>query len=162
MSPEPTGRVELTPTGKDLILTRVLPIPVAETWGWITESQRLGKWFGTWTGEARPGGTVQVTMNAEEGDPVSDAEVVSCDSGRSYAVKVTDEHGGWHLELVVEADGDGSRLIFIHHLDPATEVGTVGAGWEYYLDRMTAAMNETPMPEFDDYWPAMGPYYEDR
>jgi len=36
----------------------------------------------------------------------------------------------------------------------------MGPGWEYYLDMLVAARDGTPAPVFDDYYPAMKPYYE--
>ena len=162
MSPEPTGEVERTESGRDLILTRTLPVDSGEAWAWVTESPKLEKWFGTWTGEQQPGSKILVAMNAEEEEATSDGVIEACDSGSSYEVKVIDEYGSWHLELRVESSDSGSRLIFVHHLDDEANLGQVGPGWEYYLDRLLAAINETTMPDFDDYYPSMEPYYEER
>jgi hypothetical protein len=36
----------------------------------------------------------------------------------------------------------------------------MGPGWEYYLDMLVASREDLPTPSFDDYYPAMKPYYE--
>ncbi|MBN8868030.1 MAG: SRPBCC family protein [Solirubrobacterales bacterium] len=162
MSPEPTGVVERTPASRDLILIRELPLTGDELWSWVTESERLGRWFGTWSGPGRVGAEIEVTMTAEEGSPTSSGRIVACEPGRSYEVEVGDDHGEWHLILNVEEAGDGSKLVFTHRLGEEVETGPVGAGWEYYLDRLVAAVAGGEMPDFDEYWPAMGPYYAER
>jgi hypothetical protein len=56
---------------------------------------------------------------------------------------------------------DGSALIVSRTFRaPADEVGAYGPGWEYYLDMLVAARDDLPAPSFDDYYPAMKPYYE--
>lgn len=162
MTPEPSGEVERTDSGRNLILTRTLPVDSVEAWAWITESPRLEKWFGTWTGAAEPGGEIQVTMNAEEEESTSAGKIISCDPGRAYELTVGTGMGDWHLEMAVEPSGEGSGLTFVHHLGEDDPAGSIGAGWEYYLDRLLAAINGSGMPDFDDYYPSMEPYYEER
>ena len=53
MTPTPTGQVIPTANGRDLVLERVLPGSIDEAWASITESDRLARWFCTWTGEPR-------------------------------------------------------------------------------------------------------------
>lgn len=67
----------------------------------LTESDRLARWYATWTGDARVGGTVTLSFVAEE----------------------------------------------------------VGPGWEYYLDRLAAALAGEAMPDWDDYWPGLAAAY---
>jgi len=37
----------------------------------------------------------------------------------------------------------------------------MGPGWEYYLDRLAAAMHGNAMPDWDDYWPNLASAYAD-
>jgi uncharacterized protein YndB with AHSA1/START domain len=62
-----------TPTGalttldgrrRRLVFRRVLADPVDAVWSAATESDRLGRWFGTYTGTGRVGGTVELLMTA--------------------------------------------------------------------------------------------------
>ena len=159
MSPEPSGEVERTAGGRDLILRRDLPLEPDQAWAWITESGKTGQWFGTWTGAGEAGGEIEVTMVAEECNPKSAMKINACEPGRSYEVTGSDESGGWNLELKLEEGEGGTRLTFIHHLGEEDKVEMIGPGWEFYLDHLLAAIEGNEKKDFSEYWPAMGPYY---
>jgi hypothetical protein len=61
---------------------------------------------------------------------------------------------------LTESDGI-TTLRLTHHLDDSADPASTGPGWEYYLDRLVAARDGTPMPEWDDYYPAQKAYYEE-
>lgn len=156
----PTGQVVPTATGRDLVLDRVLPGSLDDAWASITESERLGRWFCTWTGEARVGGSVELSFVAEEGDATSQAEILACEPPNHLLVSTQDQGGTWLLEVTLtRVDSDRTRLRFVHHLDEAARPGEIGPGWEYYLDRLVAALDGSPMPDFDDYYPSLAPAY---
>lgn len=73
---------------------------------------------------------------------------------------VEDSIGRWSLDVRLHVDGDATVSTFVQHLEPGVNVGEVGPGWEYYLDRLGASLSDTELPEFDDYFPAMQPYYD--
>ena len=60
--------------------------------------------------------------------------------------------------MIDQVVADTRRIV--HHLDPGDGIGDYGPGWEYYLDMLVAARDDRPTPDFDDYYPAMKPYYE--
>jgi uncharacterized protein YndB with AHSA1/START domain len=158
MTPTPTGQVIPTATGRDLVLERILPGSIDDAWASITESDRLARWFCTWTGEPRVGATLELTLVAEEGDDTSQAEILACEPPTHLAVST----GTWLLEATLTPiDANHSRLRFVHHLDEKANSAEIGPGWEYYLDRLVAAMNGDPMPDFDDYWPSLASAYAD-
>ncbi|HEU4907663.1 MAG TPA: SRPBCC family protein [Propionibacteriaceae bacterium] len=162
MTPTPTGRVIPTATGRDLVLERILPGSIDDAWASITESDRLSRWFCTWTGEPRVGATVELTLVAEEGDATSQAEILACEPPIHLAVSTHDQGGAWLLEVTLTPiDSEHTRLRFVHHLDEAANSEEIGPGWEYYLDRLVAAMNGNRMPDFDDYWPSLASAYGD-
>jgi uncharacterized protein YndB with AHSA1/START domain len=49
------------PQDEVLLLERRYPEPVDDVWAAITESDRLARWAGSYTGTGRAGGTVEVT-----------------------------------------------------------------------------------------------------
>ena len=67
MSPTPTGEVRRTGEGRDLVLVRDLPGSIDDVWASLTESERTGRWFASWTGDGRVGGAITLTLVAEEG-----------------------------------------------------------------------------------------------
>ena len=71
MSPTPTGEVRRTGEGRDLVLIRDLPGSIDDAWASLTESERTGRWFASWTGDGRVGGAITLTLVAEEGSPTA-------------------------------------------------------------------------------------------
>ena len=162
MTPTPTGQVIPRADGRDLVLERVLPGSIDDAWASITESDRLARWFCTWTGEPRVGATLELTMVAEEGDATSQAEIVACEPPTHLVVSTNDQGGTWLLEATLTPiDSNHTRLTFVHHLDEKAKSEEVGPGWEFYLDRLLAALTGTPMPDFADYWPSLASAYAD-
>ncbi|MFI6822844.1 SRPBCC family protein [Micromonospora sp. NPDC050187] len=156
----PVGRLFRTDAGSDLVLTRTFRAPVEDVWASVTEPERTARWFGPWEGEPGPGRTVRVQLAYEEGKPWHDLLIEACEPPHRLAVATLAEHGSWRLEmLLVEADGV-TELRFVHHLDSEEAIGEVGPGWEYYLDLLVAARDGADLPIFDDYYPAMKPYYD--
>lgn len=160
MSPKPTGTVFATATGSVLTLARSFDAPAEDVWASVTEPDRLGRWFGSWTGDAGPGQTVTLTMSAEEGAPTAQVLIVDCVPTRHLAVQMVDASGTWDLELHLAEAGGRTTLELTHHLAADAAVGEVGPGWEYYLDRLVASRNGDPMPDFDSYYPALKRHYE--
>jgi hypothetical protein len=37
----------------------------------------------------------------------------------------------------------------------------MGPGWDYYLDRLMAAHARRPMPEWEQYYPALAEHYQE-
>jgi uncharacterized protein YndB with AHSA1/START domain len=161
MTPKPTGRLLSTKEGRDLVLTRSFQAPIEDVWASISESERTGRWFASWTGEPGPGNTIRATLQFEEGKPETDMTIDACEPPRHLAVSSHDVYGTWRLEAtLVERDGV-TELTFVQHLDDGVGIGEVGPGWEYYLDRLVFSRDEgTVEPTFDDYYPSQKGYYE--
>jgi uncharacterized protein YndB with AHSA1/START domain len=164
MSPlTPTGEVVATPSGVDLVLTRVYRAPIADVWASLTEPERTARWFGPWRGRPGAGRTIQVRMAFEEGEPWSDVLIESCTPPTHLAVVFTDPQpdgdGGSRLELrLSEVDG-ATTLRFTDHRGTTEALGDYGCGWEWYLDGLTAHREGHAWPAFDAYYPALkGPY----
>ena len=49
--PRAVGRREERGAGATLVIERTFRAPVEDVWAAVTESQRLGRWIGTWTGD---------------------------------------------------------------------------------------------------------------
>ncbi|GGS45179.1 SRPBCC family protein [Actinokineospora fastidiosa] len=152
----PTGRL----FGTDLVLTRTFRAPAEDVWASVTEPERTARWFGAWEGEARPGATIKVQLGFEDGAPWCEAQIEECAAPTRLALSMTDEAGSWHLEVLLTETGGTTELKLVHHLENVDSVGEVGPGWEYYLDLLVASREGTPQPSFDDYYPAMKPYFE--
>ena len=160
MTNPPTARLFPTATGTDLVLRRTFRAPVSDVWASVTEPDRTARWFGPWEGDAGPGRTIKVQLAYEDQTPWCDVRIDACEPPRRLAVSMNDDAGAWRLELLLsEADG-GSELTLVQHLDSVDGIGEIGPGWEYYLDMLVAARDGAPLPSFDDYYPAMKPYFD--
>lgn len=147
----------MTPTGRfnsdqhTLVLTRKFTSSIDDVWASIAESDRLSHWFGTWSGDPSTG-TVSVTMNAEaEPMPAVPYEIRRCEPPRLLSVRVTDEYGTWSLTAEITAvDGETTLVLTQEDVDFETLEQT-GPGWEWYLDRLVAAVQAERMPTLDDF-----------
>lgn len=164
MNPPPTGRIFKTPKGRDLLIVRTFRAPIEDVWASITEPVRTARWFGSWSwvGEVGPGNRIRYTMAFEpEGEP-AEMTVLTCEPPRHLAVRGADAYGGWHLEAELTESNGVTDLRFTHHLDDQVDIGSIGPGWEYYLDNLVASRNDGPPPDFNDYYPSQKQYYQEQ
>lgn len=160
MQPEPTGRISRTgPRAYDLTLTRRFADPPPLLWHSFTNPARTAQWFGRWEGIPGRGEILDLQMLYEDGHPWSRLQIAECSAPERLRLLVEDEFGSWDLEIRLRESSGGTRLDFIHHLDDPAAAESVGPGWEYYLDRLAAAVTGGTAPDFDDYYPGQGPYF---
>lgn len=159
MTPTPTGRLVRHAEALDLVLGRDFRADIRDVWASVTESERTARWFASWSGDARPGGTIRYRLLFEEGAPEDDLTILACEPPHRLEVATTDEFGRWHLELTLRSADEVTTLTLTHHDISVGERGEVGPGWEYYLDRLVAARDGSPVPDFDDYHPAQKDYF---
>jgi uncharacterized protein YndB with AHSA1/START domain len=156
----PTGT--LRDGGATLVLRRHLPVPIEDVWASITETDRLGRWFGTWTGDPATG-SVMVALNAEA-EAVAPArfDIHACEPPRHLSVSTTDEHARWQLVAeLTKSDGGTIFELRQEELDLGAAPDT-GPGWEWYLDRLVASIAGDPPPSLADFeteYLPMGPAY---
>ncbi len=114
--PEAAGRREDRDGAPHVVIERTFRAPVTDVWAAVTEPARLERWIGTWAGDP-PRRLVLSWMSGATG-------------------------GRWHVELdLVEADGV-TTLTFAQRVPDTATWRDVGPGWEYYLDRLTAAESD--------------------
>lgn len=152
-----TGRPD---EAQRLTLHRDYPDPIEEVWSAFTESERLGRWFGTYTGHGRPGGTVELTITGEEeaggeaGTPTT-VTVVECDAPRRLVVDIPEGTARtWRVAVDLTESGTGTALVFAQDVVDGLNLADVEAGWRWYLDRLGATLHGGPMPDWTTYAPA--------
>lgn len=145
-----------------LVFRRVFTEPVDDVWSALTESDRLARWFGSYTGT---GGTVELTVTGEVdagGDvaaPVT-VTVLECDPPRRLVVDIPESPDRtWRVAVTLADDPDQpgtgkTVLLFGQRIADGLDVADVEAGWCWYLDRLAAALTGGRMPTWDDYMPA--------
>lgn len=161
MTPIPTGRIVRTQHGRDLVIVRTFRAPIEDVWASITEPERTARWFADWSGDAGPGRNISYTLTFEPGAVPKEMTIEACEPPRHLSVRAVDDYGNWHLEAHLNEANGVTELRFTQHLDGGTSVGEVGPGWEFYLDNLAAARDGSPLPDFNDYYPAQKQYYVD-
>ena len=160
MALQATGRVVRDREGLELLVERRIPAAAAEVWDWLTAPAHLRKWIGTRKGKARVGGTIEFTMGFEKGATPQQVTILDCVPQSRFLASWSVGDDTWRVGVsLAEIDGV-THLYLSQRLSDARAAGSVGPGWEYYLDRLLAARAGTPMPSFDNYFPTQRPYYE--
>ena len=158
MTNEPNGRLDVTANGNRLVVSRTFRAPIEAVWASVTEPDRTARWFGTWKGNAAPGGMIKVQMGFEESAPWLDKRIDVCAPPRRLVL--SNRSGDMRIELLLSHNNGLTELQLVQHLDANDDISGYGPGWEYYLDMLVASRDDLPTPAFDDYYPAMKPYYE--
>lgn len=163
-----TDRTDITGTVTDidghpnLVLTRTFAAPAAELWRELTESARLERWIGRWEGDPSTG-RVAFFMTSE-GEDVAPEEytILECDPPRRFSGDTSLATGSRHLWFELVEKGEKTLLVFGQRLGPEDEIGSIGPGWEYYLDRLVAVQKgrDAASIAWGDYFPAMQPAYQ--
>ncbi|SKB10096.1 SRPBCC domain-containing protein [Aeromicrobium choanae] len=162
MTASPTGRRE-TRNGRDgVVLTRTFRAPIKSVWAAITESDRLARWIGTWSGDPSSG-SVEFRMNAE-GDDVQDETFTIHRCEPPHLLEVSSPAGEtdtFDLLLELTETAGTTTLTFSQSMTDPELAANVGPGWEYYLDRLVAAEsgNDVAAISFDDYHPGQSDHY---
>jgi uncharacterized protein YndB with AHSA1/START domain len=158
-APVPTGTVAGGPGGREIQLTRRFRAPIDAVWAAMTESERLERWIGRWEGDPRTG-RVDFFMTAEATDPPAEEyRIEVCEPPYRFAGTTAVGDDRWHLRFELSEQAGVTTLLFAQAI--VDDVGDVGPGWEYYLDRLGAVLVDGDVDEvrWDDYYPAMRNYY---
>lgn len=162
MTATPTGRAASVDGRPAVVFERSFRAPIEAVWAAVTESSRLERWYGTWTGDPASG-SVDVNLNAEgEGVSGETYEIARCEPPHHLAVRVVSDYGVWDLRLELRAEGPVTLLTFTQVLDEAKSAEDFGPGWDWYLDRLVAAETggDVAALDFDrDYDPALRDHY---
>ena len=163
-TPHPTGRRETRHGETVLVFERTFRAPIEDVWAAVTESERLDRWIGVWSGDPASG-EVTFRMTAEgEGVPDETIWVDECVPPRRLVLRSAqpgeaDVLWAWEVDL---AEDDGTTtLTFAQGITDATLAESVGPGWDYYLDRLVAAHSGEDLApiDFDAYYPAFRDHY---
>ena len=85
MTRQPTGRRETRNERQNLVLERTFHAPITSVWAAVTDSARLERWIGTWSGDPSSG-SVEFRMTAEGDDVDAETFVIhACEAPRLLA-----------------------------------------------------------------------------
>ncbi len=163
-SPQPTGRREERHGDTFLVFERSFRAPIEDVWAAVTESHRLARWIGEWTGDPTSG-EIAFRMTAEGEDiPEETIWVDECVPPRRVVMRSAqpgDAERLWVWEVDLAEVAGTTTLTFAQGVTDTELAESVGPGWDYYLDRMVAAETGGDLSaiDFDDYYPALKGHY---
>lgn len=166
-TPKATGYKDDRDGTAYVVFERTFKAPIADVWAAVTESDRLSRWIGNWSGDPTSG-SIEFFMTAEAED--APAETIFIDECveptrlvmRSARPDDKSEVWAWQIDLAETAGV--TTLTFAQEMVNIELAESVGPGWDYYLDRMVAAEagNDLSAIDFDDYYPAFAGYYREK
>ena len=159
--PTATGTIGDGPAGPELQLLRRFPDEIDVVWAAMTESEQLERWIGRWEGDPRTG-RVTFFMTAEGDAEPSEYLITECTPPTRFAGSTRVGPEVWHLRFELSSEDGVTTLLFAQVLGE-TDLGSVGPGWEYYLDRLSRVLDDADAADidWDDYYPALREYYEE-
>jgi len=161
----PTGTIVERDGTHVLIQTRTFAAPIEDVWAAVTEPERLARWIGSWEGDPESG-SVDFRMLFEGDDHDGEAmEIRVCEPPSRLHLTSRVGEEVWLLELdLTHADGV-TTLTFSQPGVTAEQVGSVGPGWDYYLDRLVDVETgaDPALRDFErDYYPSTSAHYADQ
>jgi uncharacterized protein YndB with AHSA1/START domain len=158
---EPTGQLDCSSAIPELVYERLLTCSRADAWAALTEPDRTARWIGSWTGEAGPGKSVEVTWLAEEGTPKEHVRILKCEPPHRLALATgPDKDAPWLVTIELIESDEGVRLEFRQQMSNGLSPALVGTGWEFYLDRYVASLEDGVAEPFEAYH-VLQPHYEE-
>jgi uncharacterized protein YndB with AHSA1/START domain len=158
----PTGRIEQRDGQHVLVQERTFRAPIEDVWAAVTEPERRARWIGSWTGDPADGSVDFRMLFEGEGHAAEQMEIRACEP--PHRLHLTSRAGTevWLLELdLTHADGV-TTLTFSQPGVTKEQVGGVGPGWDYYLDRLVDVETgaDPALRSWGDYEPTGGHYTE--
>ncbi len=165
-TPIATGHKEVREGRAYVAFTRTFRAPIDDVWAAVTDSDRLGRWIGTWEGDPAEG---HVTFQMRfEGDEASSERftIDVCEPPRRLEITTdmpndSGQQETWQLRLELSEQDGVTTLRFAQDVPDPEMANGVGPGWDYYLDRMVVAEagGDPATLDFDDYYPALVEHY---
>lgn len=157
---QPSGNIVPIGYGARIDVSRVFPHDQEVTWSYLTESDKLGQWYGTFTGDPADG-TVDVLFveTPEDTDPMT-VEINTCEAPNRLQVELP---SGWVINVSLAPHPDGTHVVLTQLLSGewSEQSGEIGVGWEYYLARWAATLAGEDLDEieWDDYSDSLFDHY---
>lgn len=159
MTPQPTGRLIRHDDGVYVVLDRVFLAPIDDVWGSLTRPYRLHRWLGECTGEPRTG-AVRIRKSGIPDAQWDDVAVLECEPPRRFRGEVGPRGASRRVYFHLSHANSYTTVTFGERVKPLADEASVGVLAEYVLDRLVAARARHAMPAWENYPPALLPYYE--
>jgi len=151
-----------TLVGRDAVrFERLLPGPIDRVWSYLTDSQRLARWFSAGSVTPAVGGEVHFEMGMDGRVTVYDPPHVL-----EYTWNEPERERGVVLDALVRweltTEGEQVRLVLVHSRIPGFALPQFGAGWHALLDALEARLHDREAQPVMAAFAALEPAYEAR
>ena len=160
MTAKATGHYTLKPDGLYLQFDRLFHAPIEDVWYSLTNPNAMQAWIGTYTGRPATGG-VRFKMTYEDDADWQNVTILECDPPHRFLADSGPSPDGIRVFCHLVEKGGMTTLTLGQRLPNPADAASMGPGWDFYLDRLTAARAGRPMPAWDEYYPALSPYYKE-
>lgn len=164
--PAATGRRFVDGDDTYIQFVRTFRAPIEDVWAAVTESDRLARWLGSWTGDPATGSVLFQMLFEGDEVPQEHFAIDECTPPCRLRITTSMPHDGespehWRLRLDLSEEGGVTTLTFAQDVPDPTMATSVGPGWDYYLDRMVVAEagGDVANVDFDAYYPALSEHY---
>src|SRR5699024_5418855 len=147
---EPTGDIEETDNGRQIVISRELPQAPQVVWGYLADAARISRWFGHCHTMDNPS---HMTMVSEDIESSYDVTIAESMPPHYLHLDVNDHHGRELMLRFSLAEGKGQTWREHHHSVEGVgdQLGVIAAKWELILDRLRIAldggnMNDVRLP----------------
>jgi uncharacterized protein YndB with AHSA1/START domain len=151
------GQLAQIEEGWELRFTRTLPHRPEKVWRALTEPEHRQAWFPhTIEGEFAPGAELRFVSSHA---PAFAGHVLTCDPPR----RLEFTWGTDTLRFDLRADGAGTVLTLVDHIDAVGKAARDAAGWHACLDALEAHLSgEQPALTSGQRWEQVHPVYVER
>ena len=129
---EPTGDIEVTDNGRQIVISRDLPQAPQVVWGYLADAARISRWFGHCHTLGDPSHLSMVSEDTDSSYDVTIAESMA----PHYLHLAVNDHKGHDLDLrFYLAEEKGQTYLEFHHSVEGVEdqLGLIAPTWEMIL-----------------------------
>lgn len=140
---------KVTVTGDDARIQFERTIRAAQTavWRALTDSSIVSDWLTPGSIDARTGG--DLSLDFGEGGVVTGRVLEADPPSRLVYTWTMDGQMNSVVEWTLSEHADGCHLRLVHRTVPVPMSAGYAPGWHAFLDRLTAAITGTPLPDWD-------------
>lgn len=143
-----------------LTFERDLPGPIERVWSYLTDPEKLAKWFDDASVANAVGGNVQFAMGVRGRitayEPPNVLEYTWNEDERTACGPIDNSLVRWELTR----NGDRVQLTLTHSRIPERALSTHGAGWHTFLERLAACAEDRELSPLMERFERLLPEYE--